>query len=89
MKFLPISLAVAALLSSPLAMAKTVEVVASFSVLGDIVQQVGGDHVNVVTLVGPDGDPHSFEPTPKNSRQLSKADVVFISGLGLEGWWSG
>lgn len=86
MKFLPISLAVAALLSSPLAMAKTVEVVASFSVLGDIVQQVGGDHVNVVTLVGPDGDPHSFEPTPKNSRQLSKADVVFISGLGLEGW---
>ncbi|HHA0036526.1 TPA: metal ABC transporter substrate-binding protein [Yersinia enterocolitica] len=86
MKYLPISLAVAALLSSPLAMAKTVEAVASFSILGDIVQQVGGEHVNVVTLVGPNGDPHSFEPTPKNSKQLSKADVVFVSGLGLEGW---
>ncbi|MFA3777792.1 metal ABC transporter substrate-binding protein [Yersinia sp. 1652 StPb PI] len=86
MKRLPISLAVAALLSSPLAMAKTVEAVASFSILGDIVQQVGGEHVNVVTLVGPDGDPHSFEPMPKNSKQLSNADVVFISGLGLEGW---
>lgn len=86
MKYLPVSLAVAALLSSPLAMAKTVEVVASFSILGDIVQQVGGEHVNVVTLVGPNGDPHGFEPTPKNSKQLSKADVVFVSGLGLEGW---
>lgn len=86
MKYLPISLAVAALLSSPLAMAKTVEAVASFSILGDIVQQVGGEHVNVVTLVGPNGDPHGFEPTPKNSKQLSKADVVFVSGLGLEGW---
>lgn len=86
MKYLPISLAVAALLSSPLAMAKTVEAVASFSVLGDIVQQVGGEHVNVITLVGPNGDPHGFEPTPKNSKQLSKADVVFVSGLGLEGW---
>lgn len=86
MKRLSMSLAVAALLSSPLAMAKTVEVVASFSILGDIVQQVGGEHVNVVTLVGPNGDPHGFEPTPKNSKQLSKADVVFVSGLGLEGW---
>lgn len=40
----------------------------------------------MVTLVGPNGDPHGFEPTPKNSKQLSKADVVFVSGLGLEGW---
>ncbi|WP_145553080.1 metal ABC transporter substrate-binding protein [Yersinia bercovieri] len=86
MKHLSISLAVAALLSSPLAMAKTIEAVASFSILGDIVQQVGGEHVNVITLVGPNGDPHGFEPTPKNSKQLSKADVVFVSGLGLEGW---
>ncbi|MBS0054296.1 metal ABC transporter substrate-binding protein [Yersinia sp. Marseille-Q3913] len=85
MKRLSISLAVAALLSSPLAMAKTIEAVASFSILGDIVQQVGGEHVNVITLVGPNGDPHGFEPTPKNSKQLSKADVVFVSGLGLEG----
>lgn len=86
MKRLPISLAVAALLASPLAMAKTVDAVASFSILGDIVKQVGGDHVKVSTLVGPDGDPHSFEPSPQDGKKLAQADVVFVSGLGLEGW---
>lgn len=86
MKVLPVSLAVAALLSSPLAMAKTVDAVASFSILGDIVQEVGGDHVKVTTLVGPDGDPHSFEPSPKDSKAINASDVVFVSGLGLEGW---
>lgn len=80
-----VSLALAASLS-PMAMAKTVETVASFSVLGDIVKQVGGEHVNVNTLVGPDGDPHTFEPAPKDSVAIKKADVVFVSGLGLEGW---
>lgn len=86
MKVLPVSLAVAALLSSPLAMAKTVDAVASFSILGDIIQEVGGDHVKVTTLVGPDGDPHSFEPSPKDSKAINASDVVFVSGLGLEGW---
>jgi len=86
MKVLPVSLAVAALLSSPLAMAKTVDAVASFSILGDIVQEVGGEHVRVTTLVGPDGDPHSFEPSPKDSKAINASDVVFVSGLGLEGW---
>ncbi|MBZ4236772.1 zinc ABC transporter substrate-binding protein, partial [Mycobacterium tuberculosis] len=57
-----------------------------FSVLGDIAQQVGGEHVHVDTLVGPDGDPHTFEPSPKDSALLSKADVVVVNGLGLEGW---
>lgn len=85
MKLLPVSLAVAALLSSPLAMAKTVDAVASFSILGDIVQEVGGEHVKVTTLVGPDGDPHSFEPSPKDSKAINASDVVFVSGLGLEG----
>ncbi len=86
MKSLPITLVAAALLASPLAQAKTVEAVASFSILGDIVKQVGGEHVKVSTLVGPDGDPHSFEPSPQDSKQLAQADVVFVSGLGLEGW---
>ena len=67
-------------------MAKTLNVVTSFSILGDITQEVGGDHVNVTTLVGPDGDPHTFEPSPKDSAALSKADVVVVNGLGLEGW---
>jgi zinc/manganese transport system substrate-binding protein len=86
MKYLPVVLATAALLSAPSAMAKTVEAVASFSILGDMVQQIGGEHVHVKTLVGPDGDPHSYEPSPQDSQALAHADVVFVSGLGLEGW---
>ncbi len=73
-------------LMSPLAMAKDLDVVASFSVLGDMVTQIGGEHVHVTDLVGPNGDPHEFEPSPKDSKTLAKADVVFVSGLGLEGW---
>lgn len=68
------------------AMAKTLNVVASFSVLGDMVKQVGGEHVQVNTLVGPDGDPHTFEPSPQDSALLNNADVVVVNGLGLEGW---
>lgn len=86
MKRLPVIMAVAALLASPVVLAKTVDAVASFSILGDIVKQVGGEHVAVSTLVGPDGDPHSFEPSPQDSKKLSQADIVFVSGLGLEGW---
>lgn len=86
MKKLPLTLALAALFAAPVAMAKTVDVVASFTVLGDIVKQIGGDHVKVKSLVGPNGDPHTFEPTPQDSEALAKADLVFVSGLGLEGW---
>ncbi|MFS2222482.1 metal ABC transporter substrate-binding protein [Pantoea sp. B65] len=86
MKKLSLTLAVAALFTSPLALAKTVETVASFTVLADIVQQVGGEHVKVKSLVGPNGDPHSFEPTPQDSQALAQAEVVFVSGLGMEGW---
>lgn len=71
---------------SPALMAKTVTAVASFSVLADIVKQVGGDHVTVTSLVGRNGDPHTFAPSPKDSLALNQADVVFVSGLGLEGW---
>ncbi|RQW62750.1 metal ABC transporter substrate-binding protein [Vibrio viridaestus] len=78
-----LTLAVAA---SPSLMAKTLDTVASFSVLADIVKQVGGEHVNVTSLVKPNGDPHTFEPAPKDSVTLKKADVVFVSGLGLEGF---
>jgi zinc/manganese transport system substrate-binding protein len=62
------------------------KVVASFSILGDIVQNVGGDRVAVTTLVGPDGDAHVFEPTPADARSVAGADVVFVNGLGFEGW---
>ncbi|AYD04515.1 metal ABC transporter substrate-binding protein [Neorhizobium sp. NCHU2750] len=68
------------------ASAKTLNAVASFTVLADVVHEVGGDHVKVKSLVGPDGDPHEFEPSPTDARNLKAADVVFVSGEGLEGW---
>lgn len=86
MKKLTLALTLSAVAISPVAMAKTVEAVASFTVLADIVKNIGGEHVAVKSLVGPNGDPHSFEPTPKDSLALSQADVVFVSGLGMEGW---
>ncbi|XSG81940.1 MAG: metal ABC transporter substrate-binding protein [Methyloligella sp. ZOD6] len=63
-----------------------VKAVASFSILGDMVRQVGGDRVAVTTFVEPDGDPHDFEPTPAAAKQLAQSDVLFVNGLGLEGW---
>ena len=68
------------------ASAKTLEVVASFTVLADVVHEVGGKNVEVKSLVGPNGDPHEFEPSPDDARNLKAADVVFVSGDGLEGW---
>jgi zinc/manganese transport system substrate-binding protein len=62
------------------------EVVASFSILGDMVRQIGGSDVQVHTLVGPDGDAHEYEPTPADARQLSAAKIVVVNGLGFETW---
>ena len=62
------------------------KVVATFSVLGDLVHNVAGDQVELVTLVGPDGDVHTFEPTPKNAAALAEADVIFENGVELEPW---
>ena len=61
-------------------------VVTSFSVLADLVQQVGGNRVAVDTLVGPGGDTHVFQPGPAQVRQLSAAHLVVVNGLGFEGW---
>ena len=60
--------------------------VASFSILGDMVQKVGGDRVELMTLVGPDGDAHVYEPTPADARNLAASQILFINGLGFEGW---
>ena len=61
-------------------------VVASFSILGDLVRNVGGDRVNVTTLVGPDSDAHVYEPTPADARKIADATHVIVNGFGLEGW---
>jgi len=66
--------------------ADKLKAVASFSILGDMVQTVGGDRVEVTMLVGPDGDAHTFSPTPADARTLASADVFFVNGLGFEGW---
>lgn len=62
--------------------------VASFSILGDIVKEVGGDRVAVDVLVGPGADAHVFQPTPSHARLVGQAQVVFANGLGFEGWLS-
>ncbi len=66
--------------------AAPLKVVASFSILGDMVKQVGGDLVDVATLVGPDGDAHVFQPTPADGKKVASAAIVFVNGLGFEGW---
>lgn len=63
-----------------------VHAVATFSILGDLVRQVGGSHVEVSTLVGPGSDVHTFSPNPGDARTLARADLVVVNGLGLEGW---
>ncbi len=65
---------------------KKVNVIASFSILGDMTKNVGGDRVAVTSMVGPNGDAHVYEPTPADAKALSQADLVIINGLGMEGW---
>jgi zinc/manganese transport system substrate-binding protein len=65
---------------------KKVKVVASFTILGDLVKNVGGDRVVVTTLVGPNGDAHVFQATPADAKAVAGADLVVVNGLGMEGW---
>ncbi|MDE0416753.1 MAG: metal ABC transporter substrate-binding protein [bacterium] len=61
-------------------------VVATFSILGDMVGRIGDEHVSVITLVGPDGDTHVYQPTPTAARAVSEADILIVNGLQFEGW---
>src|SRR5471030_977840 len=61
-------------------------VVASFSIIGDFVGNVGGDRVSVTTLVGPDGDVHVYTPAPADAKKIADAKLLVVNGLGLEGW---
>jgi zinc/manganese transport system substrate-binding protein len=62
------------------------KIVASFSVLGDMIHEIAGDRAQVTTLVGPNGDAHVFEPSPADAQRLAEADLVIVNGLGLEPW---
>jgi zinc/manganese transport system substrate-binding protein len=63
-----------------------IKVVASFSILADLVRNVGGARVDVAVLVGRNNDSHAFEPSPADSRRVADASLVVVNGLGLEGW---
>jgi zinc/manganese transport system substrate-binding protein len=66
--------------------AEALAVVASFSILGDLTQQIGGERVRVYTLVGPGADAHVYQPTPSDAKTLSRARLVVVNGLAFEGW---
>ena len=63
-----------------------IDVVASFSILGDFARAVGGARTDVTTLVGANGDVHVFTPSPEDARKVAAAKLVIVNGLGLEGW---
>ncbi len=82
------SLLAAALLPavSPALAQTRIKAVATFSILGDLLTEVGGERIEVVTLVGPDTDAHSYQPKPTDARALSDAQALVSNGLGFEGW---
>ena len=62
------------------------KIVASFSILGDMVEQVVGEHASITTIVGPDADAHIYQPSIADARSVADADVIFVNGLGFETW---
>lgn len=81
-----ILLCVLLLIVSPLHAAERLNVVASFSILADFVRNVGGDRINLTTLVGADSDVHVYTPAPSDAKRIADAKLVIVNGLGLEGW---
>jgi zinc/manganese transport system substrate-binding protein len=72
--------------ANPLHAQARLNAVASFSILGDFVRHVGGDRVDVSTLVGTNGDVHVYTPAPQDAKTVAGARLLIINGLGLEGW---
>ncbi len=77
--------AIAAPTASPAQTGK-IEVVASFSILADLVRQVGGDRVSVRSIVPANTDAHVYEPKPADIAAVGRAKLVVINGLGFEAW---
>ncbi len=68
------------------AQAEPLNVVATFSIIGDFAAEVGGDRIDLKVLVGPDSDSHVYEPRPADAIALARADVVLVNGLAFEGF---
>lgn len=84
-----ISALIAVLLSAFPALAEDrIKVVATFSILGDLARNVGGDRADIATLVGPNGDAHVYSPSPADAKKIADAKIVIVNGLGFEGWIS-
>jgi zinc/manganese transport system substrate-binding protein len=79
-------LALLLVLATPAVAQDKIKVVATFSILGDLVTEVGGDRIDLTTLVGPDTDAHTYQPRPNDLRVLAGARVLVSNGLGFEGW---
>src|SRR5581483_7220355 len=80
-------IALASSLPMPMqAQPRPLRVVTSFSILGDIVRNVGGPAIELSVLVGANADAHVFEPSPTHARRVAEADLVIINGLHFEGW---
>src|SRR5512133_364802 len=75
-----------AVLTGSAVAAERINVVASFSILRDMTERVGGERVEVHTLVGDDADAHVFQPTPADAKTIAQAKLVVINGFGFEGW---
>ncbi len=86
--FLAAGAAAIFLADSALGQNAKIPVVATFTILADLVRQVGGDRVEVATLVGPNGDVHAYAPSPADNRRLAEARLIVENGLNLEGWIS-
>ncbi|SDB21955.1 zinc/manganese transport system substrate-binding protein [Pseudomonas sp. NFACC23-1] len=74
------------MLSMSLSAAEKLQVVTSFSILADMTRQVGGEHIHITNMVGPDADAHTYEPTPDDAKALLKAKLIIKNGLGFEPW---
>jgi zinc/manganese transport system substrate-binding protein len=70
----------------PLRAREKIQIVASFSILGDFARNVGGERIDVTTLIGPNSDVHVYTPAPADAKKIADAKLVIINGLGLEGW---
>jgi zinc/manganese transport system substrate-binding protein len=80
------SVVTAVLFAAPSAAQDKLKVVATFSILGDVVKNVGGDRVDLTMLVGPNADAHVYSPSPADAKKLSDARLIVMNGLGYEGW---
>jgi zinc/manganese transport system substrate-binding protein len=85
---LAVAAAMLVLAAGPAGAQDKLKVVATFSILGDFVRQVGGDRIELTVLVGPNSDAHVYSPSPGDAKKIADAKLVITNGMGFEGWMS-